>query len=301
MTKVYLAGPMSGIEKFNAPAFFSAERWLEEQDYTVFNPARNDVANGFDPYLANGNETKEELADRGFDLRVALGQDLAWIAAEADEIVVLPNWARSKGVAAELALAKALGLPINFLTKESEFWFWGDADLTAISFEVEESTDEADFIVHYDEENWYHDGSLAAEIDTSPKNAQGPVESLAPWSDEALQAKEMDGGAILTTSTTGGQKGSKEQRYDLIPVEPLRLLATLYGRGAEKYDDNNWRKGYDWKLSYASAQRHMNQFWGGEDIDPEMDLPHVIMGAWHMFTLAQFMIDFPQFDGRIKK
>lgn len=100
------------------------------------------------------------------------------------------------------------------------------------------------------------------------------------------------------TSATGGQKGSKQERYDLIPIEPLRMLATLYGRGAEKYDDDNWRRGYEWKYSYAAAQRHLNQFWGGEDIDEEMGLPHVIAAAWHCLALAQFMIDHPDFDSR---
>lgn len=106
---------------------------------------------------------------------------------------------------------------------------------------------------------------------------------------------------VRTTSTTGGQKGSKEERYDLIPVEPLRLLATLYGRGAEKYADNNWMLGYEWKLSYAAAQRHLNQFWGGEDLDEEMQLPHVISAAFHCLALAQFMIDHPEFDSRAKR
>lgn len=106
---------------------------------------------------------------------------------------------------------------------------------------------------------------------------------------------------VRKTSSTGGQKGSKEERYDLIPVEPLRLLATLYGRGAEKYADNNWMLGYEWKLSYAAAQRHLNQFWGGEDLDEEMQLPHVISAAFHCLALAQFMIDHPEFDSRVKK
>lgn len=106
---------------------------------------------------------------------------------------------------------------------------------------------------------------------------------------------------VRVTSTTGGQKGSKEERYDLIPVEPLRMLATLYGRGAQKYSDNNWAKGYDWHLSYAAAQRHMNQFWGGEDYDEEMGLPHVISAAFHMLALAQFMHDHPGYDTRFKR
>ena len=29
-------------------------------------------------------------------------------------------------------------------------------------------------------------------------------------------------------------------RYDLIPLEPLKRLAELYARGAEKYGDRNW-------------------------------------------------------------
>lgn len=268
-------------------------------------------------------------------------------------------------------------------------------------------------------------------------------------------AEEMDGGATLTTSATGGQKGSKPARFDLIPTEPLWMLAELYGKGAEKYTkygectcvqiagnesltqggyvepvttdgssqtmpntqngknrtprpgsrktkskaqklslsgnrnkdpehtrnmesreksttnfslspvgsvvpnqnisttttnianedveavsggryvtdvtlvsgtskdglpitnkqhlpgcpatiqiesgDDNWRKGYDWKYSYAAAQRHLNQFWDGEDIDPEMQLPHVISAAWHCFTLAQFMIDHREYDPRAEK
>jgi len=31
-------------------------------------------------------------------------------------------------------------------------------------------------------------------------------------------------------------------RYDLIPHELLTRLAELYSRGAEKYDDDNWKK-----------------------------------------------------------
>lgn len=107
-------------------------------------------------------------------------------------------------------------------------------------------------------------------------------------------------GEVRTTSATGGQKGVKPQRYDLIPIDPLNLLAELYGNGAAKYAAHNWRKGYEWSNSYAAAQRHMTAFWNGEDMDPEMGLPHVTSAAFHMFALAQFMQDFPEFDDRFK-
>lgn len=116
---------------------------------------------------------------------------------------------------------------------------------------------------------------------------------------------------VRKVSSTGGEKGSKLERYDLIPPEPLRLLARLYGIGGRKYADRNWERGYDWSLSYAAMQRHANQFWAGEDIDAHLpecapgctdhtEAPHVIAVAWHAFALAQFMVDHPDFDNRRK-
>ena len=69
---------------------------------------------------------------------------------------------------------------------------------------------------------------------------------------------------VRTTSKTGGEKGVKLERFDLIPVGPLTELARLYGIGAKKYDDRNWEKGYEWSKSYAAMQRHANEFWAGK-------------------------------------
>lgn len=106
---------------------------------------------------------------------------------------------------------------------------------------------------------------------------------------------------VRLTSETGAQKGSKLDRFDLIPTEPLRLLAHHYGVGARKYAENNWRKGYKWSLSYAAMQRHANAFWSGEDIDEETGTPHIIAAAWHCFAMAQYMIDFKEYDDRPSK
>jgi hypothetical protein len=105
---------------------------------------------------------------------------------------------------------------------------------------------------------------------------------------------------VRTVSSTGGEKGTKVERHDLIPEHPLRTLATLYGRGAAKYEDRNWERGYEWSKSYAALQRHAHAFWSGEDIDPEMGLPHIIAVAWHAFALAEFMERHPDFDDRPK-
>lgn len=137
------------------------------------------------------------------------------------------------------------------------------------------------------------------------------------------------GTEVRSVSSTGGQKGVKEERGDLIPVGPLRELATHFGRGALKYDVHQWRQGYEWSKSYSALMRHLNLFWGGEDYDvcsnepenclfehPEDGRPwpkpdtdtcwnhtgshHMVAVAWHSFVLLEFKDRFPEFDDRFK-
>ncbi|ALY08731.1 hypothetical protein SEA_NAPOLEONB_44 [Arthrobacter phage NapoleonB] len=103
---------------------------------------------------------------------------------------------------------------------------------------------------------------------------------------------------IRTTSSTGGEKGVKPERYDLIPVEAMAKVAQLYGFGAKKYAEHNWRKGYEWSKSYAAMQRHMNAFWSGEEIDPETGLPHLAAVVFHALALMTFMEEHRDFDDR---
>lgn len=93
---------------------------------------------------------------------------------------------------------------------------------------------------------------------------------------------------IVTDAITGGRKASKLARFDLIPPEPLWALAEHYGRGAAKYDDRNYEKGYKWGLSVAALQRHMYQWLQGKSIDTETGTHHLIAVAWHAFALFIF-------------
>lgn len=103
----------------------------------------------------------------------------------------------------------------------------------------------------------------------------------------------------VTDPSTGAEKGKKLERYSLIPVVPLEQLARHYGKGAEKYSVRNWERGYDWSLSYDAAQRHLNQFWGGEDVDPETGSPHLVAVAWHCFALLEYARTHPEKDDRL--
>jgi hypothetical protein len=64
----------------------------------------------------------------------------------------------------------------------------------------------------------------------------------------------------------------------LIPVEALVEVADVLGFGAKKYGRDNHRlDGHktEWSRTYASIQRHLNDFWAGEDIDPESGQKHL--------------------------
>ena len=52
--------------------------------------------------------------------------------------------------------------------------------------------------------------------------------------------------------------------------------------------DRNWERGYNWSLSFGALQRHLWQFWNGEDIDEETGTPHIVSVLWHASALATF-------------
>lgn len=110
-----------------------------------------------------------------------------------------------------------------------------------------------------------------------------------------IEVSAPNGEVRITDAETGGQKGQKMARFDLIPPEFLRQLALVYGGGSQKYDDNNWRKGYAWNLSVGALQRHLNAWLLGEDNDPEVSelagepVSHLAQVAWHCATLLTFL------------
>lgn len=89
---------------------------------------------------------------------------------------------------------------------------------------------------------------------------------------------------------TGGEKGIKIDRFDLIPPEFEDALARHYGEGAKKYADRNWERGYDWHLSYRSVRSHLNAWLRGEDNDPETGTNHLICSIWHLIALYTFQM-----------
>lgn len=94
----------------------------------------------------------------------------------------------------------------------------------------------------------------------------------------------------ITDAVTGGQKGSKLARFSLIPPEFLWALAEHYGKGAKKYEDRNWEKGYKWSLTVDALDRHWTAWKMGENIDADTGSHHMIAVAWHAIALFIYQL-----------
>lgn len=99
--KLYTCGPMTGCANLNHPAFYAAEEELKSKGYEVINPARMDEELGLDPH--KGVMEPDFLKD-------AVKRDLEAVMT-CDGVALLPEWEKSKGARAELAVAQWLGKP----------------------------------------------------------------------------------------------------------------------------------------------------------------------------------------------
>lgn len=103
---LYLAGPMTGLPRFNYDAFEDATERLREAGYIVYSPHELDEAlglheDGFDPDVPDSFTPAMRRKVMRFDLDVVLNH--------ADAIAVLPGWSKSKGARLEVEVAGAIG------------------------------------------------------------------------------------------------------------------------------------------------------------------------------------------------
>jgi hypothetical protein len=101
MAKIYIAGPMTGIEQWNFPAFDRVADILRSAGHTPVSPADIDRARGFDPTC------KEVPA--WFVMKLVAREDIEAISNCAG-IAMLPGWERSAGATAEAHYAHRIGL-----------------------------------------------------------------------------------------------------------------------------------------------------------------------------------------------
>lgn len=96
--KIYLAGPMTGYEDFNFPAFFRVAEELRAKGHEVFNPAQNDLDKWGDM----------EGVKKNANYRECMNDDLGWITKNADAIYFMKGWENSSGALAEFFAARSV-------------------------------------------------------------------------------------------------------------------------------------------------------------------------------------------------
>lgn len=110
LSTVYVAGPMSGIDAYNVPAFIGAADSLRSRGYRVILPAD----------LNNTKHRRELLRSDGKKPATGetwghwLGMDVRLVADDADAVVVLPGWRKSRGARLETFAAFLCDKPVLY-------------------------------------------------------------------------------------------------------------------------------------------------------------------------------------------
>ncbi len=98
MRKIYLSGPMTGIEELNYPLFNNVAALLRATGDMVYNPAEYCGIKG--------------IPEASFNLRRAFSDYLQYICLYANTLVLLPGWEQSKGAMAEFMVARNFPIEI---------------------------------------------------------------------------------------------------------------------------------------------------------------------------------------------
>jgi hypothetical protein len=307
---------MRGIPEFNFPRFMAADTLLSGFGWHVFNPARHDLDSGSVSILDPGYLAGDVEGLPRFDLAEAFRWDEAAVTV-SDALVLLDDWEMSAGAQREYRLARSLGKDIyrlHYYEDRLQPWVLDGPLSTSVrqvmdDYTLEDSEPEEEALaasaVVPPEHRPVYTGSFQNYVDPRRTNWSAWAnawfghglkdeyenEDVVTYTLPALKEQWLRGeGMMVVDPETGGAKGSKLARFDLLPYDALTLVAEHYGKGATKYEDRNWEKGYDWGLSMAALQRHLAAFWSGEDVDEETGSFHLQAVVFHALALLTFQI-----------
>ena len=100
--KIYLSGPMTGVQNLNFPAFAAMTKNLRAGGHTVTNPA--------------------EINPDGGTWNDCMRRDIVALM-DCDTVATLPGWEHSKGARLEVLIAERLGMTVvnahDLVTREA--------------------------------------------------------------------------------------------------------------------------------------------------------------------------------------
>ena len=87
---------------------------------------------------------------------------------------------------------------------------------------------------------------------------------------------------------------------ELLSHHALVEIAKVFGEGAKKYGQFNYRGGISYGRLIGAAHRHLGAFSAGEDLDPETGLSHVGHLACCAVMLLDMLREHPELDDRYR-
>lgn len=275
-SRAYLSNKMTGHADYNYAWFNRVTALLRKHRWLVVNPA----------------EAFAGATDLPFS--TYMRNDVAELL-KVDTVIVGPEWRESPGAVLEVSVAVAMGLEVLAITEEP-----GGFTLKPALPLFESDRERLEHVLTYVMQPEAENDVLPPLEARAPSALEIRARALEAMAHPIITVPASATGEVRTVSATGGEKGVKPARFDLIPPGFLWALAEHFGVGARKYDDNNWQRGYEWSKSYGALQRHLFAWIAGEDIDAETGSNHLIAVAWHACCLHWFSANRPEFDDRPK-
>lgn len=105
-----------------------------------------------------------------------------------------------------------------------------------------------------------------------------------------------------STCEQGAKYDDDKDRWDLVPLAPLKEVVRVLMHGARKYRPYGWTKVPNArKRFYAATQRHLISYQLGEEKDLDSGLHHLAHAACNILFMLWFEIQLQRKRGRRKK
>ena len=115
---IFLSGPMRGYPALNHYAFHEYAEWLRGYGFQVISPADHDHEIGIDPEHEDFDVNADTFGAE--TISTLMEWCLTKVLREATMVALLPGWEQSKGALAEIAAAKAVGIPVFEIDRPRE-------------------------------------------------------------------------------------------------------------------------------------------------------------------------------------
>lgn len=143
---------------------------------------------------------------------------------------------------------------------------------------------------------------LAGSAESSKRGFKRDLVKPTGWTGPEHELLEILDGERKPKNTSLKYDSNKAP-LDLIPLEPLLMVADVLAFGVNKYGRDNWRMHNvpEFSRLYASILRHLMSWNDGEDIDPESQLSHLAHASTQLMFLMYHTIHNSSKDNRFSK